>query len=177
MKFGDMTCQIYCIFISINMTSAWTFLLITHSLVSPLPDVSSPNAQASHSLDGKPMSCLVPAGSRQTPWPDLHARWHHLLSSSTRNPVLSQRELLTALITVHFQMLLPLSGLFILILATHNRLSVSWGLNGVYLREKLFLSAHYLHCAWQMVISRFSVNAILMEGWWTNEWTDGWVFE
>lgn len=78
------------------------------------------------------------------------------------------------LITVHFQMLLPLSGLFILILATHNRLSMSWALDGVYLREKLFLSARYLPCAWQMVIRRFSVNAILMEGW-MNKWMDRWM--
>ena len=32
-------------------------------------------------------------------------------------------------------MLLPLHGLFILILATHNHLSKSWGLDGIFKRE------------------------------------------
>lgn len=103
--------------------------------------MSSPNTQASHSLDGKPVSCLVPAGSRQTPWPIIHTRWPRFLSSSTTDPVLSQRELLNAVQGSHTLSSLciskccPLHGLFILLLATHNHLSKSWGLDGIFKRE------------------------------------------
>ena len=44
----------------------------------------------------------------------------------------------------------------------------------VYLREKSFLSTHSLHCAWQMVVRRFSMHVILMAEW-MNKWMDRWM--
>lgn len=79
----------------------------------------------------------------------IHSRWPHLLSSSTTDPVLSQRELLIAVQGSHTLSSLCISKCCSLCM---DCLFSSWqptilflspGDLMVYLREKLFLSAHY----------------------------------
>lgn len=188
MKFGDMTCQIFLRNIppilhlhlhqydlSLNLLADYPFFSFS-SLRGVLPKYTSISFSwwKTSELSG---ACRIKADTLA--WPSHKVApspvfFHQKPCAQPKGTSYCCARKPYPLITVHFQMLLPLNGFFILILATHNRLSMSWGLDGVYLREKFFLSAHYLHCAWQMVIRRFSMNVILMEGW-TNEWTNGWV--
>lgn len=175
MTFGDMACQTF-----LRNTPQILLLCLLHldlslNLLADLPSFSFSSLRgvfpkwASYSPGEKPVNCPVPTGSSQTPWPDIHTRWPHLLSSSPTDPVLRQRELCccarkpTPLMTVHFQMLLPLHGLFILILATRHHLSKSWGFDGIFKRE--VIPVHTQPALYLTNGSKKVLNECYFDGW------------